>query len=105
MGLIEFFQDGGEGGIRTRDTFQYTRFPSERTRPLCDLSVYRPRWISKLRIVLFVKKSVRFANYIKCGVSTLDDEVLVDFICSIAGNMSMRGSRYLLSPNIFSAFT
>ena len=23
----------GEGGIRTRDTFRYTRFPSERTRP------------------------------------------------------------------------
>ena len=24
---------GGEGGIRTRDTSRYTRFPSERTRP------------------------------------------------------------------------
>src|SRR5450759_3752747 len=24
---------GGEGGIRTRDTLRYTRFPSERTRP------------------------------------------------------------------------
>ena len=29
---------GGEGGIRTRDTFRYTRFPSVRTKPLCDLS-------------------------------------------------------------------
>ena len=30
--------DGGEGGIRTPETFRFTRFPSERTRPLCDLS-------------------------------------------------------------------
>ena len=30
--------DGGEGGIRTLGTLRYTRFPSERTRPLCDLS-------------------------------------------------------------------
>ncbi len=29
---------GGEGGIRTPDILRYTRFPSERTRPLCDLS-------------------------------------------------------------------
>ena len=29
----------GEGGIRTLDTLRYTRFPSERTRPLCDLSI------------------------------------------------------------------
>ena len=29
---------GGERGIRTPDTLRYTRFPSVRTRPLCDLS-------------------------------------------------------------------
>ena len=27
------FDSGGEGGIRTLDTFRYTRFPSVRTRP------------------------------------------------------------------------
>ena len=30
----------GEGGIRTLDTLRYTRFPSVRTRPLCDLSLF-----------------------------------------------------------------
>ena len=30
----------GEGGSRTLDTLRYTRFPSERTRPLCDLSIF-----------------------------------------------------------------
>ena len=29
---------GGGGWIRTSGTFRYTRFPSERTRPLCDAS-------------------------------------------------------------------
>ena len=33
-------QSGGER-IRTSDTFRYTRFPSERTRPLCDASALR----------------------------------------------------------------
>jgi hypothetical protein len=28
----------GEGGIRTLDALRHTRSPSERTRPLCDLS-------------------------------------------------------------------
>src|SRR5919201_6607000 len=31
---------GGEGGIRTHDTFPYTRFPSVRLRPLGHLSSY-----------------------------------------------------------------
>ena len=32
-------ENGGGGGIRTLDTgLGYTRFPSERTRPLCDTS-------------------------------------------------------------------
>src|SRR2546426_1251579 len=34
---------GGEGGIRTHDTFPYTRFPSVRLRPLGHLS-YFLRW-------------------------------------------------------------
>ena len=29
---------GGERGIRTPDTLRYTRFPSVRTRPLCESS-------------------------------------------------------------------
>ena len=36
---IPIFNFGGGERIRTSDTFQYTRFPSERTRPLCDASV------------------------------------------------------------------
>ncbi len=34
-----YFVHCGEGGIRTLDTLRYARFPSECTRPLCDLSV------------------------------------------------------------------
>ena len=29
----------GGGRIRTSDAFQHTRFPSERTKPLCDASM------------------------------------------------------------------
>ena len=36
-GFLHFLQSGGRR-IRTSDTFRYTRFPSERTRPLCDAS-------------------------------------------------------------------
>ena len=31
--LCELTKNSGEGGIRTRDRFPCTRFPSERTRP------------------------------------------------------------------------
>ena len=34
-----FVQDGGEGGIRTLDTFPYTHFPGVRLRPLGHLTV------------------------------------------------------------------
>ena len=32
---------GGEEGIRTLGAFRHTRFPSVRTRPLCDLSLMK----------------------------------------------------------------
>ena len=37
---IQILKTGGGGGIRTLDTLRYARFPSGRTRPLCDLSRY-----------------------------------------------------------------
>ena len=35
---VQTCQSGGGEGIRTLDTLRYTRFPSERNRPLCDPS-------------------------------------------------------------------
>ena len=37
--ILKKKKGGGEGGSRTLDTLRYTRFPSERTRPLCDASI------------------------------------------------------------------
>ena len=46
---------GGGGGIRTLDTLRYTRFPSVRTRPLCDPSVFPMVTPNKLFINFFVR--------------------------------------------------
>ncbi len=35
-----FFQDGGEGGIRTLDTLPYTHFPGVLLQPLGHLTVF-----------------------------------------------------------------
>ena len=42
--------DGGERGIRTLEGFHLTRFPSVRTRPLCDLSICSIKLPNKSKI-------------------------------------------------------
>ena len=51
--------NGGEWEIRTLDTFRYTRFPSVRTRPLCELSRYhRYSTAEKYREKYFLGKKI-----------------------------------------------
>src|SRR3990167_3565040 len=53
LGIILKVDDGGEGGIRTLETFRFTRFPSVRTKPGYATS---PRVFSKtfIRKILFI---------------------------------------------------
>lgn len=53
--------EGGGGGIRTRDTLRHIRFPSVRTRPLCDPSKVNLKFLRRLaRLVYRIYRLVFF---------------------------------------------